>query len=321
MGVHVVTGGCGFLGRHVERCLRARGLRTRVVDIAPYPASEGVPAPECRVVDLRRATPAEFDEIVADAEVVHHLAWSTIPASANEAPFTDLTDNLAVTIGLLEALRRQGSGRLVFASSGGTVYGRLEQVPAPESHPLAPITAYGVSKVAAENYCRFYRSIHGVDARVARISNPYGAGQNPKRPQGAVSHFVHRALAREPMVIWGDGRVVRDFIHVTDVTAGLVAVAETAFEDRAELPVYNIGSGVGVDLNEIVTAIEARLGRVEVRREPPRSFDVPVSVLDISKARADLGWAPRFDLQGGIARMIADLEADPGALLSSFDPA
>ena len=120
---------------------------------------------------------ADWDRLVADADVVHHYAWSSIPASANGNPGGDLQINVGSTIDLLDALRRRGGGRVIFSSSGGTVYGKLNETPVREDHAVAPITAYGASKATAEIYLSLYRALHGLDCRIARVANPYGAGK------------------------------------------------------------------------------------------------------------------------------------------------
>ncbi len=259
---------------------------------------------------------ADWDALIADVAVVHHYAWTSIPASANANPVGDMTSNVTGTLAILEALRRRGSGRIVFPSSGGTVYGRLQQVPVPEDHPLVPITAYGAGKAAVEIYLGLYRALHGVDCRVARIANPYGVGQNLARGQGAVTTFLHRALTNQPIVIWGDGEVVRDYIHVTDVAAALVALAVAPRLDQFQT--FNVGSGTGVSLNAIIAELENRLNRrLNVRREHSRPFDVPISVLDITRARQALSWRPCLSFSDGMKRTMADLMAN--ADLSTLD--
>ncbi len=270
-----------------------------------------------RVVDLRNA---DWEDLLDGALTVHHYAWSSVPAVANRDPVADLNANVGTAVRMLEAVRirhvRTGQKPvLVFSSSGGTVYGRLRTVPAHEDHPLNPMNAYGAGKAAVELYLGAYRTLYGLDCRVARIANPFGAGQDLSKGQGAATTFLHHALEGEPISIWGDGEVVRDFIHISDVASGLVALASAPAMDRPWI--FNIGSGHGISLNGIVAELEARLGRrVFVCREPGRSFDVPVNVLDVSLARDVLGWIPKLSFSAGLDQTLADLARD--ANLSSM---
>ena len=312
---HLILGGCGFIGRHVAILLAQQGHDVVLADRAPPPFV--FPAEVSDRITWRRLSLADaaWDELIDGVAVVHHYAWASIPATANADPVADLNGNVTPTLALLDAMQRLGPGnapRLVFTSSGGTVYGRLQEVPVPESHPLSPLNAYGAGKAAAEIYVSAYRNLHGLDCRIARLSNPYGAGQDLARGQGAATTFLYRALNHEPIVIWGDGEVVRDYIHVADAAAGLVALArEPNAPDTSHI--FNIASGQGVSLNEIITALEAELGcSLEVRREPARPYDVPVSVLDISLVRNLLGWSPQLTFAAGIQRTLADLERATG---------
>lgn len=248
---------------------------------------------------------ADWDRLVANADVVHHYAWGSLPASANANPGDDLAGNVGPLIAMLEALHRRGDGRVIFSSSGGTVYGRPQQLPVPEDHVLAPINAYGAGKATAEIYLSLFRSMHGMDCRIARISNPFGAGQNISRGQGAATTFIHHAMADEPITIWGSGTVVRDYIHITD-TAQCLAILANAPKHAEHI--FNIGSGVGISLNDIVAGLEACLGReLKVKRTEPRPIDVPVSVLSIDRAREILGWAPSLSFAEGLLRTLRDL--------------
>ena len=307
---HLILGGCGFIGRHVAILLARQGHDVVLADRAPPPAAFPVDVSgriRWRLLDLANAA---WDEMIDGVAVVHHYAWASIPATANADPLADLSGNVKPTLALLDAMQRRGAGnapRMVFTSSGGTVYGRLQQVPVREDHPLNPLNAYGASKAAAELYISAYRNQHGLDCRIARLSNPYGAGQNLARGQGAATTFLYRALNREPIAIWGDGEVVRDYIHVADAAAGLATLACTP-NAQSGAHIFNIGSGQGVSLNGIITELEAELGRpLDVRREPARPYDVPVSVLDISLVRELLGWSPRLTFAAGIKRTLADL--------------
>jgi UDP-glucose 4-epimerase len=319
MKSHLVIGGSGFLGRHVVRSLLRRGDDVHVVDLDLFRPDADGPSPKFTAADMSAATPSDFDNILGSAEIVHHYAWSTIPQTADADPAGDLEVNLGTTVRLLQAMRRRGGGTILFPSSGGTVYGRLQIIPVPEAHPLVPITAYGASKAAAEMYLNAFRDLYGIDARVARLANPFGAGQNPAKLQGVASTIAFRALLNQSVEIWGNGNVIRDFIHIQDATAGLLALADASNLDRNVLPVYNIGSGKGASVNEIIATVERHIGRpIQIVRKAERPFDIPISVLDISKAKNDLDWSPSLNIDNGIERMIVDLRADSARLFSSF---
>jgi UDP-glucose 4-epimerase len=305
---HVILGGSGFIGRHVAWALCRRGDTVLVADRDPPPPFPGrATRPAHVLIDLARS---DLRELIQDGDVVHHYAWSTVPGTAQDDPMGDLDGNLRASVRLLDVMSRRCGTTLVFASSGGTVYGRLRVVPADEDHPLDPVTAYGVSKVAAEKYIGFYRARNGVDARIARISNPFGVGQDPARRQGAASIFVQRALAGESIEVWGDGSIVRDYLHVADLTAGLLAVADAAPERLGGSPVVNLGSGEGVSISRLLRILAARTRRpLRVRHTSARSFDIPVNVLDIGRARRRLSWWPRITLAEGIDRMVEEYRA------------
>jgi len=306
---HLILGGGGFIGRHVAVRLARAGHRvtiaTRAIPLFTFP-TETVDHIELLQVELASA---DWDALVAKVDVVHHYAWSSIPASANANPAGDMLVNIGSTLGLLDGLRRRGGGRIVFPSSGGTVYGRLKSVPAHENTALAPINAYGAGKATAEVYLNLYRELYGLDCRIARIGNAYGPGQDPARGLGAVSTFIHRALAEEEIIIWGDGEIVRDYIHISDVASALVALSCSSPSDTDFI--FNIGNGIGVTLNQVVTALEEHLGRnIRVSRQKhARSFDVPMSVLAIDRAKRVLDWSPKLPLSEGIECTIADLKA------------
>jgi UDP-glucose 4-epimerase len=314
----LILGGCGFIGRHVAVLLARAGHSVVLADREqPEFAFPADVTSRISWQPLEFAS-ADWDALIANAAVVHHYVWTSLPASANNNPFGDLISNVDGTLALLEALRRRGGARIIFPSSGGTVYGKLQTIPVPEDHPLMPITAYGAGKATAEIYLGLYRVLHGVDCRVARIANPYGAGQNLARGQGAVTTFLHHALTNRPIIIWGDGEVVRDYIHVADVASALVALA--LCPRLEEFHTFNIGSGLGISLNGIIAELERRLHRrLEVRRELARPFDVPVSVLDISRARKILRWEPCLSFAEGITRTMSDIASN--AAFSELNPA
>lgn len=300
---YLVTGGTGFLGEALVARLRMDGHITRIVCSSARSSGTFLGCDLDAPVEAWRAA-------VEGCSGVFHLAWATVPSSANANPLADLETNVAGTVRLLEALRHLPNIPITFVSSGGTVYGEPETLPLPEHHPLRPKTAYGVSKTAAEHYALLYRRLWGVDARIVRLSNPFGPGQDTNGQLGAASIFAARALAGERIEIWGDGSAIRDYIYVDDAISGLLATM-LAPPDlfRALDPVVNIGSGRGVSLRELVSLLMHILDKpIEVRYKPARDFDVRANVLDIKRARSLLGWSPKTSLEEGLARHIAYLK-------------
>ncbi|WP_186393192.1 MULTISPECIES: NAD-dependent epimerase/dehydratase family protein [unclassified Pannonibacter] len=323
MTVHLILGGNGFIGRHVALALHRRGETVILADVTdPSPALlELLPVKHRKVTTLN----PDWEEVLEGADVVHHYAWTTIPSSADADPLVDFDSNLRETIRLLEVLkkRKQAGGlgtKVVFSSSGGTIYGPVRRTPVTEIEPYDPINAYGASKSAAEVYLKYYRKAHGIDCRIARISNPYGAGQNPAKRQGAASTFLFQALDAKPISIWGDGEVVRDYIHIADLTAALLALSDASHKaiNEAQSPVFNIGSGEGISLNRILDVLRTQLClSPSVSYQTARSFDVPVSILDISKACRILEWKPKLSFEEGYSLMLADVRGG-SALFSTL---
>jgi UDP-glucose 4-epimerase len=297
----VLLGGAGFMGSHLAERLLKAGHAVRIFDMREQGQDE---APGNRDIEWVRGDfldPADVGAAIADCQGVFHLVSTTLPQSSNQNPARDVADNIIGTLHLLEACRREGGRKIVFASSGGTVYGVPRTVPITEDHPTHPITSYGIGKLTIEKYLELYRVLHGVDYCVLRIANPFGERQRIASGQGAVTTFLQRAYHGEPIEIWGDGSVVRDYLYVGDVAEALVR----ALDHRGGRRVINIGSGVGRDLNEIIAAIETVIGRPAQRRHvPARSFDVPANVLDIRLARTELGWQPATAFEEGLRRTL-----------------
>lgn len=299
----LVLGGGGFIGAAVAQQLLAEGWRVRVFERpqAPVPR-ELAAAAGLEWVRGDYLAEADLDAALAGADAVVHLISTSLPKSSNEDPARDVETNVVATLRLLALMVRRQVRRIVFASSGGTVYGATRTVPIREDHPTQPEVSYGIAKLAIEKYLYLYGRLHGLQPVALRIANPYGGGQRIEKAQGAVAVFLHRALRGEPLEIWGDGSVMRDYLHVQDVAAAFVC----ALRYQGPYQVFNIGSGQGASLNELAAAIEAELGRpVERRYLPGRSFDVPVSVLDNSLARAELGWQPSIGLPQGLRMTLA----------------
>lgn len=301
----LVLGGAGFLGSDLSKLLFELGYKVRVFDR------------QIRMFDREAFTDMEFiegdflnqhdiDEAVAGCDAVFHMISTTVPKSSNDDPIYDVETNVVGTLHLLNAAVRNQVKKVVFTSSGGTVYGIPEYLPIREDHPTNPICSYGINKLEIEKYLFLYSKLHGLDYSVVRISNPYGQGQRTDAQQGAIGVFSARALADEPLEIWGDGSVVRDYIHVSDVSKALVKALEYSGKSR----IFNIGSGEGKSLNEIMDALDEVLGKRTVRHyKKSRTVDVPISVLDNTLASTDFGWSPLITFSDGLVQTVREIES------------
>ncbi len=295
----LVTGGNGFIGVYLNELLAARGYEIVICDRTSL-------ADSLSDLDNVHFVQGELVTLLADRaflrniDTVFHLAWAHIPESATQNPVADIQDNLVMTVRLLQACVEQSVRRIVFPSTGGAIYGPVKQLPVPETHPTRPISAYGVTKLAAEKYIELYHYLHGLEYAILRPSVPYGPGQDPFGRQGAVAVFMGNILVGQPISIWGDGdTIVRDFFHVSDLARACVAV----MEHPAPANVYNIGGGQAVSLNQLVDYLNQVVDPdhgFDVRYAPVRPFDVPRLVLDISRAHQELGWQPEIDLMAGL---------------------
>ena len=293
----VILGGRGFLGSQLHQALRREGHRVRIFDRPGSKAALDIPEEEYVGGDL--ANREDIVEALSGCEVVFHLVSTTLPATSNENPLYDVETNLVPTIRLLDVARSAGTKKIVFSSSGGTIYGVPQNVPVREDHPTDPLCSYAIGKLAVEKFLHLYSHLHGVDYTVLRIANPYGEGQSPYAKQGAIAVFTYKALRGEPIQIWGDGEVVRDYLYVGDVADAFLKAASYTGPHH----VFNIGAGRGHSLNDLLARIEALLGRrVERSYVAGRRFDTPVSVLDIGRAREHLRWTPQTTLETGLAR-------------------
>lgn len=294
----LVLGGGGFIGSHLVAALLAQGAQVRVLE-RPY-RQRSAALPEHPALQWQEGDFGNTQDIhraLEDVDTVFHLVSTTQPQSSNDDPAFDVSSNLLATLNLLEQLRARKDTTLVFVSSGGTVYGRPQHIPIPETHPTEPTCSYGIVKLAIEKYLALYQLLHGLDYRVLRVANPYGPGQEANRAQGAVGTFLSRVVHDEPIEIWGDGLVVRDYLYISDTISALLQVAGYKGAER----IFNIGSGGGHSIREIISAIEEVTGKTaQVRYTAARKFDVPVSVLDISRAQNELGWRPKIHLDEGL---------------------
>ena len=295
----LIIGGCGFIGSHVLDKLLAEGHQVRAFDRRPEPFRQALDGVDYVLGDM--SDTLQLYEALSGVDAVIHLASTSVPSTSNLDPVADITGNLIGSVRLLEIMRAAGLRKIVFLSSGGTVYGIPQFNPVAETHPLRPISSYGIVKVAIENYLHMEHALHGLQHVILRASNPYGPRQGHTGVQGIIGTHLWRIARGEQVEVWGDGSVVRDFIHVRDLAELCV---KAVMSDVSGC--YNAGSGEGTSVSEVVGCIDRTVqatgnAPVQLLYKPGRGFDVPRVVLDISRAKSDLGWSPRTGLDEGIA--------------------
>ena len=296
----VIFGGGGFIGSSIADRLLLDGHelrifeRPRVASYRKFAESERV---EWVAGDL--SSIHDVSDAISGVDIVLHLVSTTLPKSSNDDPIYDVQSNVVATLQMLNAMVAHNVRKIVFISSGGTVYGKPMYLPIDENHPTDPLVSYGITKLAIEKYLQMYSHLYGIRAITLRVANPYGERQRIETAQGAVGVFLHHALKGLPIEIWGDGSVTRDYLHVSDVAEAFVR----AMDYSGTKSFFNISSGAGTSLNELIGMLEDVTGKpVKVRYLPSRSFDVPVSVLSNDLARDELKWTPSISMRDGIAR-------------------
>ena len=302
-GRSVVLGASGFIGSRLARALQAGGEAvTGFSRKVPVDGSDTVfDAYACGDLSDGDALRA----IIGPGDAVFHCVGSADPRQGGADALVALERHIAATLSLFEMCAEAGVASLVFVSSGGTVYGPTAPVPTAETAALAPISPYGAAKAAIEMFAGSYRHTHGLPVRIARVANPYGPGQAPGRGQGFIATCMAATLEGEPIRVWGDGTTTRDFIYIDDVTDGLIALAR--YEGRES--VFNLGSGEGRAIGQVARDIAACCGTDSpVEHLPAAPADVPASVLDIARARRELGWSPRMQWASGLEHTRAWLE-------------
>lgn len=293
-------GGAGFIGSHLVDALTGRGHFVRVFDRPNIDTSNlACSLPFIEVVGGDISNEADIKTALSGIDTLIHLVSTTLPKGSNDNPIYDAETNIVGSLKLITLAKELGVQKIVFASSGGTVYGDPIIQPIPETHPTNPICSYGISKLAIEKYLHLFHHLHGLDYVVLRIANPFGERQNPFSGQGAVTTFLWRALTGEPITIWGDGTVARDYFHISDLISAFICTIEGTPPSH----IYNIGGGKAHSLKSVLEVIaEITEKPLNLVFAPTRKLDVPVNCLDISRARDELAWAPKLSLEEGVAK-------------------
>ena len=300
----LVTGGAGFIGSALVDRLVGGGHEVTVVDDLSTGRLENLAdafaSGKCHLAEVDIAGP-ELAAAVADArpEVVHHLAAQIDVRRSVADPLHDARVNVLGTIAVATAALEAGCRRLVFASSGGTVYGEPSSLPVDERHPQGVTNPYGVAKRSAEDYLATFADLHGLEPVSLRLGNVYGPRQDPHGEAGVVAIFCNRLLADEPVTIFGDGRQTRDYIFVEDVVDAFVAAGEHPDAPGAQL---NIATGVETSVLELYAGLREVAGfGGDPTFAPPRAGELGRIALDCAEAERVIGWRATVDLREGLS--------------------
>lgn len=299
----LLFGAAGFIGTNLALKLRDDpAVQLTLVDVKKDYFHPVVTGPNVTCLESPIGVDTDFENLFRGQDVVYHLVSTTVPTTSNQQIADELTANVVMTAKLLDGCVKSGVKKVIFISSGGTVYGKQTACPLSEDTPTDPISAYGVQKVTIEKLLYLYHYMHGLDYRVVRLANPYGPYQRPNGILGAVTTFTYKALRGEQISVFGDGSVVRDFIYIDDAVKAILRIAG----EDAPHKVFNLGSGYGTSIRQVLSAIECSLGlTLNIAWLPGRPVDVPVNYLDISRYEAAFGPLDPLPLEEGILKTAA----------------
>ncbi|WP_078500211.1 NAD-dependent epimerase/dehydratase family protein [Paenibacillus selenitireducens] len=299
----LVLGGSGFIGSNLCETLVQLGHHVKIMDRSMKKTDFNFTQIEFIEADFTQIE--DFKPILQGIDIIYHLISTTVPATSNVNKIYDISSNVCSTIQLLDACVQTGVKKIIFLSSGGTIYGQTEVNLIPEEHPTNPICSYGIQKLTIEKYLYYYNHEYGLDYHIIRLANPYGKGQIGKNGQGVIPIFIRKIMNNEEIQIWGDGSTTRDYIYIDDATQALCMLLEY----KGDCKLYNLGSGQGVSLLDIVNCISEVVNiQAKIRFMEARSIDVKSNVLDISKITKELHWEPRKKLKDGIYQMYLDIK-------------
>lgn len=298
----LVLGGTGFLGSNLVHKLLQVGYEVGIYGKSPINTNPYFQSIIHKIKYIQRDFQLEnhFDEILKGYDYIYHLISPSVPSLNN--PLLDINISIIPSVKLFEAAIKSQVKKVIYFSSGGTVYGIPTHIPIRETDLTNPISAYGVQKLTIEKYLNYYNYIYGLQFEVLRISNPFGPGQRAFSNQGIIANVLGNHFNNKTSKIWGDGEVVRDYIYVDDVIDAAIKV----IHNESEVHTFNIGSGKGLSVNMVLSMMERVLGtNIPKVHTPGHKQDVPVNVLDISLAEKYLNWTPQITFVDGIKKMIS----------------
>ena len=303
----LVTGGAGFIGSHIAEAYLREGWEVVVLDDLTRGHEENVPERARFVCADIRSTEARRLVATGGFDALNHHAAQIDVRFSVDSPSVDAAINVVGLVNLLEGAGEGKVRRVVFASSGGVVYGDPSVIPTPETAPKLPVSPYGVSKLAGEYYLRALGALRGFEGVAMRYANVFGPRQDPKSEAGVVSIFVSRLLEGRPLTVFGDGRQTRDYVYVKDVARANVLATTAALPPAGELdaPAFNIATSIQRNVLELAESVGQVMGQQpEIEFAPPRPGELFRSALDVGKARSVLGWAPEWKFDDGLRQLV-----------------
>jgi len=292
----LVTGGAGFIGSHVVDHFLREGHRVVVLDNLSTGKKEYL-NPEATFYEMDIMDPQVkgiFEK--ENIQIINHHAAQISVTQSVANPLFDAEINVIGSLKLLKLAIDFKVDKFIFASTGGALYGEQEYYPAREDHPCRPLSPYGIAKFSVENYIRFYKQTHGLNAAVLRYSNVYGPRQDPHGEAGVVAIFCQKLIRDEVPIIFGDGKQTRDFVSVSDVAQANLAALTSDCEDT-----YNVGTGKETSVNQMVEClVKLADKKIDPRYDPPRKGEQLRSVIDYKKINSACGWEPRTALEDGL---------------------
>lgn len=299
----LVLGGAGFIGKNLSMYLVSMGYDVTVYDLSVTNAFSEDELNKINYLERSFFEDNDLDSIVSGQDIVFHLISSVGPATSMVNPEKCYYNDVAKTVELLESMRRNDVKRMMFISSGGTVYGNKPCEKYSEDMTLYPRNHYGITKATIEKILLMYNEIYNMDNIVLRLSNPYGIGQMSKKGIGAVTVFAEKIINDEEICVWGDGTTVRDYIYIDDVVKMMEKFIN--HECKSEFEVYNIGTGTGISLNELIALLESCIGKkAKVVYEHNREIDAERNVLDMKKTFETIGNIIEYPIDKGINRYL-----------------
>jgi len=290
----LIIGGNGFIGSHLIDHLLFLKHRVRVFDVSHERFREPLQNVDYRLSRLDNIP--ELYEAMLGIDIIFHLASASVPSTSNLDQIGDVNSNLISTLNILNLMKRLSVKKIIYLSSGGAVYGNVDQNPINEDSPIKPISSYGIVKSTIEHYILLYNRLYNIDYLIVRPSNPYGPRQGHFIAQGVISTFLRKSANLESFSVFGDGSATKDYIYITDFVSLLWQLTEKDAQG-----IYNVGSGIGIDLNQIISCINSVTGiKNEVNYSIQKAYDVNNFVLDISKLKEVIGEINFTSLEEGI---------------------